>query len=88
MFIPSVNDIYAIKPLERVTVDVELDNSEHRDAVTTTYRAAFGNIESDNIYITPDKPGGRDLLTVKIFRQATGNPVAQEVVTIKIIGPQ
>lgn len=86
-FILAVDDLYVLKPGDRVILDVQL-NVSSRDNIKLEYNAAFGTIEANAVYIAPVKSGGRDLITVKAISRETGKLLAQRSIKIKIISTQ
>ena len=86
-FIPAIDGMHVVKPGERATLDVQL-NVPAQDTIKFEYSAAFGTIEADSAYIAPVKPGGKDLLTVKVVNKETGKLLAQRVVKIQIMSTQ
>ncbi len=87
-FIPEVGGKFSVKPLENVNVDVELEKRPENVQVTIDYRPAYGEIVSSSTYIAPDKPGGRDLITIKVFNKTTNEMLTQTAAKIKIIDVQ
>ena len=85
-FIPAISGVYSLKPHETVTIWPELDNPSNLD-VKIEYTPAVGTMNA-NTYIAPDKPGRRDMITLKVFDNTTGKKMFDTVITIKIIATQ
>jgi len=87
-FIPlGPNDQYLLKPNEKVTLQIVLDNPANLD-VTVEYVPINGKIEAHTTYIASNKPGSRDFVTVKVLDNRTGKTLAQLLITIKVIETQ
>ena len=83
--IPLVNnDQYVLKPDERVTLKVEVQGSA-KNNVKFEYVTTRGKMESGSIYIAPDEPGRRDLITIRAVDSNTREMIAQAMIKIKII---
>jgi hypothetical protein len=85
-FIPAIDGVYSLKPLETVTIWPELDNPSNLD-VKIEYAPALGTINA-NTYIAPDRPGRRDMITLQVFDNTTGKKIFDTFITIKIIATQ
>ncbi|PID58513.1 hypothetical protein CSB45_02920 [candidate division KSB3 bacterium] len=83
-FVPELDGKYLVKPLEVLTLEVQLEHSEHRE-FSIEYTPMYGTLQAPSRYIAPNKPGEFDLIVVKVSDAESGLLLAQESVKIKII---
>lgn len=83
--VPLVKGICFIKALEKVTIEVEVDNPSNR-GFEIEYSATQGQTGTDTTYTAPNAPGSTDIVTIKVLDNNTKKTITQESIVIQIIG--
>ncbi len=83
--VPLVKGICFIKALEKVTIEIEVDNPSNR-GFEIEYSATQGQTGTDTTYTAPDAPGSTDIVTIKVLDNNTKETITQESIVIQIIG--
>jgi hypothetical protein len=81
-----MNPTYEIKPGEPITIEVKILGPSDRN-LTIDCTAIRGKVEVEQgeiTYTAPDKPGGKDMVTVKAVDSDTGKVIVQKVIKIQM----
>lgn len=83
--VSSLDQRFLLKPRERVTVEVDINNPGNRKFTTEYYQFIEDKTLSDATYIVPDMPGNTDMVIVRAVDSVTGEILDQHVLKIKIV---
>ena len=78
-----VKGAYPLKPGQKVTIMVDTGNLPGDD-LKITYLAYRGQIGLDATYIAPNAPRSRDIVTIRVVENNTGEIIYQEYIKITI----
>lgn len=83
----DIEPTYSVKPGERLTIKTDITKPSDSNAIVK-YTSIYGKIVSDQkgaTYTAPNKPGGRDIVTVKVVDGKTGKLIIPKIIKIKIL---
>ena len=83
LIVSLIEGKYSVKAREKIRLEIDVENpSNHK--ISMTYNAIKGKVEANGVYIAPDNPGEKDIVTIRAEDRDAGK-IIQKPLNINII---